>query len=48
MGQGWISDMYGYSFDAVDVGLRHKISDDLMIGESVLSALQNDREQLGL
>ena len=23
--------MYGYSFDAADVGLRHKISDDLMI-----------------
>ena len=23
--------MYGYSFGAADVGLRHKISDDLMI-----------------
>lgn len=30
-GQGWISEMYGYSFGAADVGLRHKISDDLMI-----------------
>ncbi|XP_058093790.1 peptidyl serine alpha-galactosyltransferase [Magnolia sinica] len=30
-GQGWISEMYGYSFGAAEVGLRHKISDDLMI-----------------
>ncbi|XP_022750515.1 peptidyl serine alpha-galactosyltransferase-like [Durio zibethinus] len=30
-GQGWISEMYGYSFGAAEVGLRHKINDDLMI-----------------
>ncbi|CAO2819649.1 unnamed protein product [Amaranthus hypochondriacus] len=30
-GKGWISEMYGYSFGAAEVGLRHKISDDLMI-----------------
>ncbi|KAL2897134.1 Peptidyl serine alpha-galactosyltransferase, partial [Bienertia sinuspersici] len=30
-GTGWISEMYGYSFGAAEVGLRHKITDDLMI-----------------
>lgn len=30
-GKGWISEMYGYSFGAAEVGLRHKINDDLMI-----------------
>lgn len=30
-GQGWISEMYGYSFGAAEVGLRHRISNDLMI-----------------
>ncbi|KAL5991190.1 hypothetical protein ACLOJK_012096 [Asimina triloba] len=30
-GQGWISEMYGYSFGAAEVGLRHKISEDLML-----------------
>ncbi|KAK8936799.1 hypothetical protein KSP39_PZI012760 [Platanthera zijinensis] len=30
-GQGWISEMYGYSFGAAEVGLRHKINEDLMI-----------------
>ncbi|XP_020260262.1 peptidyl serine alpha-galactosyltransferase isoform X2 [Asparagus officinalis] len=30
-GQGWISEMYGYSFGAAEVGLRHKITNDLMI-----------------
>lgn len=30
-GKGWISEMYGYSFGAAEVGLHHKISDDLMI-----------------
>ncbi|XP_044465492.1 peptidyl serine alpha-galactosyltransferase-like [Mangifera indica] len=30
-GQGWISEMYGYSFGAAEVGLRHKINDNLMI-----------------
>ncbi|KAL9227047.1 hypothetical protein vseg_002788 [Gypsophila vaccaria] len=30
-GTGWISEMYGYSFAAAEVGLRHKITDDLMI-----------------
>lgn len=30
-GQGWISEMYGYSFGAAEVGLRHKITPDLMI-----------------
>ncbi|KAJ8768296.1 hypothetical protein K2173_021236 [Erythroxylum novogranatense] len=30
-GQGWISEMYGYSFGAAEVGLRHKINDDLMV-----------------
>ncbi|XP_057983809.1 peptidyl serine alpha-galactosyltransferase [Malania oleifera] len=30
-GQGWISEMYGYSFGAAEVGLRHKINNDLMI-----------------
>jgi hypothetical protein len=30
-GQGWISEMYGYSFGAAEVGLRHKINDYLMI-----------------
>ncbi|GLJ43050.1 hypothetical protein SUGI_0893680 [Cryptomeria japonica] len=29
--KGWISEMYGYSFGAADVGLRHKIRDDLML-----------------
>ncbi|CAM9000015.1 unnamed protein product [Rhodiola kirilowii] len=29
--QGWISEMYGYSFGAAEVGLRHKITDDMMI-----------------
>ncbi|MCO5601512.1 hypothetical protein L7F22_055633 [Adiantum nelumboides] len=28
---GWISEMYGYSFGAAEVGLRHQISNDLMI-----------------
>ncbi|KAL6520181.1 Peptidyl serine alpha-galactosyltransferase [Orobanche minor] len=30
-GSGWISEMYGYSFGAAEVGLRHKITDNLMI-----------------
>ncbi|KAG0581068.1 hypothetical protein KC19_4G222300 [Ceratodon purpureus] len=30
-GEGWISEMYGYSFGAAEVGLRHKISDEVMI-----------------
>ncbi|XP_075498792.1 peptidyl serine alpha-galactosyltransferase-like [Primulina tabacum] len=30
-GAGWISEMYGYSFGAAEVGLRHKINDNLMI-----------------
>ncbi|CAN1273174.1 Peptidyl serine alpha-galactosyltransferase [Linum perenne] len=30
-GKGWISEMYGYSFGAAEVGLRHKINDDVMI-----------------
>ncbi|KAL4193592.1 hypothetical protein AMTRI_Chr06g200300 [Amborella trichopoda] len=30
-GMGWISEMYGYSFGAAEVGLKHKISDELMI-----------------
>ncbi|KAE8691610.1 hypothetical protein F3Y22_tig00110888pilonHSYRG00034 [Hibiscus syriacus] len=30
-GAGWTSEMYGYSFGAAEVGLRHKINDDLMI-----------------
>ncbi|KAK7385353.1 hypothetical protein VNO78_31069 [Psophocarpus tetragonolobus] len=30
-GKGWISEMYGYSFGAAEVGLRHKINDNLMI-----------------
>lgn len=30
-GTGWISEMYGYSFGAAEVGLRHKINDNLMI-----------------
>ncbi|XP_022928170.1 peptidyl serine alpha-galactosyltransferase-like [Cucurbita moschata] len=30
-GKGWISEMYGYSFAAAEVGLRHKINDNLMI-----------------
>ncbi|XP_073119444.1 peptidyl serine alpha-galactosyltransferase [Henckelia pumila] len=30
-GLGWISEMYGYSFGAAEVGLRHKITDNLMI-----------------
>ncbi|KAM7280724.1 hypothetical protein ACFE04_007858 [Oxalis oulophora] len=29
--KGWISEMYGYSFGAAEVGLRHKITNDLMI-----------------
>lgn len=29
--QGWISEMYGYSFGAAEVGLRHKINENLMI-----------------
>ncbi|KAH7414868.1 hypothetical protein KP509_14G014900 [Ceratopteris richardii] len=28
---GWISEMYGYSFGAAEVGLRHQIRNDLMI-----------------
>ncbi|KAM5581849.1 peptidyl serine alpha-galactosyltransferase [Rosa sericea] len=28
---GWISEMYGYSFGAAEVGLRHKTNDNLMI-----------------
>ncbi|KAL5581288.1 hypothetical protein UlMin_013730 [Ulmus minor] len=30
-GKGWISEMYGYSFGAAEVGLRHKINDNLMM-----------------
>lgn len=30
-GTGWISEMYGYSFGAAEVGLHHKITDDLML-----------------
>ncbi|KAI3408994.1 uncharacterized protein J3R85_019871 [Psidium guajava] len=30
-GKGWISEMYGYSFGAAEVGLKHKINDNLMI-----------------
>ncbi|CAA2986284.1 peptidyl serine alpha-galactosyltransferase [Olea europaea subsp. europaea] len=30
-GTGWISEMHGYSFGAAEVGLRHKINDNLMI-----------------
>ncbi|MCL7023632.1 hypothetical protein MKW94_029833, partial [Papaver nudicaule] len=30
-GSGWISELYGYSFGAAEVGLRHKITVDLMI-----------------
>ncbi|AQK94138.1 hypothetical protein ZEAMMB73_Zm00001d010484 [Zea mays] len=30
-GMGWISEMYGYSFGAAEVGLWHKINDDIMI-----------------
>ncbi|CAB4275379.1 unnamed protein product [Prunus armeniaca] len=30
-GKGWISEMYGYSFGAAEVGLQHKINDNLMI-----------------
>ncbi|KAL6978238.1 Peptidyl serine alpha-galactosyltransferase [Sarracenia purpurea var. burkii] len=30
-GKGWISEMYGYSFGAAEVGLHHKINDNLMI-----------------
>lgn len=30
-GTGWISEMYGYSFGAAEVGLRHKINENLMI-----------------
>ncbi|KAL7105501.1 hypothetical protein ACP275_07G049500 [Erythranthe tilingii] len=30
-GMGWISEMYGYSFGAAEVGLLHKITDNLMI-----------------
>ncbi|XP_068485878.1 peptidyl serine alpha-galactosyltransferase-like isoform X1 [Phaseolus vulgaris] len=29
--KGWISEMYGYSFGAAEVGLKHKINDNLMI-----------------
>ncbi|CAI9111518.1 OLC1v1011761C1 [Oldenlandia corymbosa var. corymbosa] len=29
--KGWISEMYGYSFGAAEVGLRHKINNNLMI-----------------
>ncbi|OIW14440.1 hypothetical protein TanjilG_15353 [Lupinus angustifolius] len=29
--KGWISEMYGYSFAAAEIGLRHKINDNLMI-----------------
>ncbi|PIA51431.1 hypothetical protein AQUCO_01100336v1 [Aquilegia coerulea] len=29
--KGWISEMYGYSFGAAEVGLRHKINDDFML-----------------
>ncbi|XP_078181682.1 peptidyl serine alpha-galactosyltransferase isoform X2 [Carex rostrata] len=30
-GMGWISEMYGYSFGAAEVGLHHQINDDIMI-----------------
>lgn len=30
-GQGWISEMYGYSFGASDAGLRHKRLDTVML-----------------
>ncbi|KAM2051520.1 hypothetical protein PS1_033079 [Malus domestica] len=30
-GKGWISEMYGYSFGAAEVGLQHKINNNLMI-----------------
>ncbi|KAL3526345.1 hypothetical protein ACH5RR_011001 [Cinchona calisaya] len=30
-GRGWISEMYGYSFGAAEVGLQHKINNNLMI-----------------
>ncbi|XP_041006427.1 peptidyl serine alpha-galactosyltransferase [Juglans microcarpa x Juglans regia] len=30
-GKGWISEMYGYSFGAAEVGLQHKVNDNLMI-----------------
>ncbi|XP_061337237.1 peptidyl serine alpha-galactosyltransferase [Gastrolobium bilobum] len=30
-GKGWISEMYGYSFGAAEIGFRHKINDNLMI-----------------
>lgn len=30
-GKGWISEMYGYSFGAAEIGLRHKINDNLML-----------------
>ncbi|XP_020238077.1 peptidyl serine alpha-galactosyltransferase [Cajanus cajan] len=30
-GKGWISEMYGYSFGAAEIGLRHKINENLMI-----------------
>ncbi|KAI4375362.1 hypothetical protein MLD38_013242 [Melastoma candidum] len=30
-GKGWISEMYGYAFGAAEVGLRHKINDNLML-----------------
>ncbi|KAI4350574.1 hypothetical protein L6164_005021 [Bauhinia variegata] len=35
-GEGWISEMYGYSFGAAEVGLRHKINDNLMIYPSYI------------
>ncbi|CAM6129437.1 unnamed protein product [Calypogeia fissa] len=28
---GWISEMYGYSFAAAEIGLRHQIDNDIMI-----------------
>ncbi|KAF5961658.1 hypothetical protein HYC85_002867 [Camellia sinensis] len=34
--KGWISEMYGYSFGAAEVGLRHKINDNLMIYPSYI------------
>eukprot|EP00245_Coleochaete_scutata_P009565 TRINITY_DN3176_c0_g2_i1.p1 TRINITY_DN3176_c0_g2~~TRINITY_DN3176_c0_g2_i1.p1 ORF type:complete len:987 (-),score=179.27 TRINITY_DN3176_c0_g2_i1:1217-4177(-) len=30
-GQGWISEMYGYSFGAAEIQLKHKIMDQIML-----------------
>lgn len=30
-GQGWISEMYGYSFGAAEINLRHRIRNDIML-----------------